>query len=608
MQIKTAQFIGLNTDQKAAQVISTLRDLDNVFFGLLILSSDDAFTKGRQALSELSDFYFEAEGPAAQKLKVTFEEASRKFPPESEFHLVLGSLSGKVLYLISKGEVEVYLKREGRLSALLSLGTPSQLISGFLEEGDKIFFTTKSLTSILGEDLSKTLDVSVDAFDMEITSKVGASEEGGGLAGLFIGIEREKEEAIPAVSNGEEVTTESYQQQDYRPSRKSVVEKVALVIGTIILKILGSFPKSGRGRLILALTLILIIGIGAGLKYKNTKDAQNEAQFNILLQEAKDEFSTAKGLAALNPKEAKERLDASKDKVTQALKIKSKNQEALDLQKQIEGESSTILQQFTASDFPVFLDLDLVKKDFKAEKMSLSDGNLLILDPNTKTLITLSLSKKSNEILAGSEQLGEGKFASLNGALAFVYSQDKGILKVDIGSKKVTEVSEKDEDLKEVLDIYGFAGNVYLLDLGNNKIWKYLPTSEGYSDKREYLTAGTEVDFSNSIRMQIESSIYVLKSSGEILRFTRGNKDNFILSGLPSEVKSPKSFFVSSETDNLYLLDSGNSRILILTKTGEYKGEISGEKFATATDLVVDETGKKVYLLEGSKIYQVDLK
>ena len=135
-----------------------------------------------------------------------------------------------------------------------------------------------------------------------------------------------------------------------------------------------------------------------------------------------------------------------------------------------------------------------------------------------------------------------------------------------------------------------------------------MPTSGGYSDKREYLSKGTKVDFSSALRMQIESSVYVLKAGGEILRFTKGDKDNFSLGGLDKGVKDPKSFFVSSDTDNLYLLDSGNSRLLILTKTGSYKGQMSGAKFATATDLAVDEIGKKVYLLDGSKIYSADLK
>ncbi len=224
------------------------------------------------------------------------------------------------------------------------------------------------------------------------------------------------------------------------------------------------------------------------------------------------------------------------------------------------------------------------------------------------TLVAVDIVKKSNQILAGSEKLGEAAFVSLNGGLAFIYSEDKGVLRIDTTSSKLSTVSKKDEELGSIKDIYGFAGNIYLLDQGKNMIWKYLPAADSYSGKREYLSKDTKADFSGSLRMQIESSIYVLKNGGEILRFTKGDKDNFSYSGLPAGVKDPKSMFTSSDTDNLYVLDSGNSRLLVLTKTGGYKGQITGDKFATATDLAVDEVGKKVYLLEGSKIYSVDLK
>ena len=252
--------------------------------------------------------------------------------------------------------------------------------------------------------------------------------------------------------------------------------------------------------------------------------------------------------------------------------------------------------------------MDLVKKNFRATQISMSDGKILLLDPAVKTLVVVDLSKKSNQILAGSDQLGEASLSSLNGPLAFVYSKDKGILRVDTTNQKIASVSKKDSSWGDIHDIYSFAGNIYLLDSQKNQIWKYLPTADGYSESREYLTKGTTVDLSKALRMQIESSVYILKSGGDMLRFTRGDKDNFSYSGVPSGLKDPKSFFVSSDTDNLYILDSGNSRLIILTKTGSYKGTISGDKFATATDLVVDEKGKKVYLLDGSKIYSVDLK
>ena len=126
---------------------------------------------------------------------------------------------------------------------------------------------------------------------------------------------------------------------------------------------------------------------------------------------------------------------------------------------------------------------------------------------------------------------------------SFIYSKDKGVLKIDTTNSKLSTVAKTDDDWGEVTDIYGFAGNIYLLDQTSNQIWKYLPTSGGYSDKREYLSKGTKVDFSSALRMQIESSIYVLKEGGEILRFTKGVADNFSLSGLDKGVKSPKSFF-----------------------------------------------------------------
>lgn len=605
MKLKIAQVIGLNTDQKAAQVTSSVRDHSDTFLAVLGLSCDDAFTKGRVALSELEDFYFEFEGGLADKLNATFSAAEKKFTEDSNFDLCLAAISGKILYLIGKGQIEVYLKRDSKLSPLLSVGTPSQLISGFLQDSDKLLFSTKSLITFLGEDLEKSLSLPTETFEEEIGGRIGVSDlEDQGLAGLAVEVIEEKLD-IPSLPSQEE-SQQIVQEPSVKPRvlLQTILSKIFALLGRV-----GTyFPKSNKGRLILAVLLIIIISLGVGYKYKTSKDQEKQKQFTQMVQAAKDDFNAAKNLSSLNPLEAKNNLDSAKDKINKALVLKPKDQEAQDLKKQIEQDASSILQQSSISDFPEFLDLDLVKKNFRATQVSFSAGKLLLLDPAAKTLVVIDIAKKTNQILAGSEKLGEAGFASLNGGLAFIYSQDKGILRVDNASQKVTVVSKKDSDWGDIKDLYAFAGNIYVLDPGKNMIWKYLPTSEGYSDKKEYLSKGAKVDFASSIRMQIDSSIYILKNGGEILRFTKGDKDNFSYSGLPAPVKDPKSFFVSSDTDNLYLLDSGNSRLLILTKTGSYKGEISGQKFAQATDLVVDEKNKKVYLLDGSKIFQVDLK
>lgn len=651
MKIKVAQVVGLNTDQKAAQVVLESRGEGVYFFAVLILSCDDAFTKGRQALSEISDFYFELDtGTPAEKLTATFEEAKKKLGAEG-FSVLLASVSGKVLYIQSVGDVTVFLKRGEKISPLNS-NTSGQLISGFLQENDRLLFATASLITFLGDDLSDSLQLDIDAFEEEIADRIGATTvEDQSLAGLLAEINMEEVEEVKVQNTNSEqdieVKQEAIEKEDI--SNLQQEDKVEDVVEPIyynsdsskfnFLKSLTRaikpafmfiwekrkhFPKSNRGRLIIAVILLVVIAIGVGFQINVKKEAKLQAEFNQVLQKAKDDLQSAKGLSTLNAVEAKNKLDQAKSGAEKAISLKPKNSEAQALKKQIEDDSSSILQQFEVSQFPLFLDLDLVKKNFRPTNVSLSNGSVLLLDTVLKTLVSIDLKKKSNQILAGEEQLGDAKYASLNGDLAFIYSKDKGVLKLDINSKKVSVVSKIDKEWGEISDIYGFGGNVYLLDKGlkegsarnasqsasvaGGQIWKYLPTSSGYSDKREYLSKGVKGDFANSIRMQIESSVYVLKSGGEMNRFTKGGKDNFSYEGLPDSIKDPKSFFVSSDTENLYLLDSGNSRLLILSKTGGYKSQISGEKFGSVTDLVVDEQDKKIYLLDGSKIYFVDLK
>lgn len=611
MKLKIAQVIGLNTDQKAAQVTSSQRE-DSAFLAVLILVSDDAFTKGRQFLSELEDYYFEAEGSIAEKLTHTFKQAEEKMV-SADFSLCLAAIVGKALYILSKGQVEVYLKREEKLSPLISLGAASHLISGFIKDGDKILFSTSSLVSFLGDDLGKSLNLPVEMFEEEVEGKIGLSDlENEGLAALAV-MATNPEEAIDVTlpvehkDDGAEEElapiAEGTDEPLVDPSRKPIKKFLSL------LKFSHKyFPKSGRSKLIVAVILIVIIVAGVGYKYKTSQDQKMQSQFNQLIQEAKDDFSGAKGLSSLNPAEAKDKLESAVNKVKQATVLKPQDTIAQELMKQIENDKDSILQQSTVSSFPEFLDLDLIKKNYRASQMSLAGNKLLLLDPGLKTLVVIDLAKKSNQILAGSEQLGDAVFASLNGAVAFVYSKDKGLIKVDTTNSKVSTISKKDSSWGKIADVGGFTGNAYLLDSGNNQIWKYLPATDGYSSAREYLSKTIKADYSLAIKMQIDSSIYVLKSNGDINKYTKGEKDSFSVQGLSQGLSNPKSFFTSSDVDKVYVLDSGNSRLVILDKTGKFESEIKGAKFATSSDLVVDEISKKIYLLEGSKIYSADLK
>lgn len=632
MKFDIAQATGLNTDQEAALVLSVPHDQNNIFLAILKIVSDDAFTKGRQILSEGSDIYFDSQDQIGKRLTEVYEQTSAKLEEVESYDLVLAVISGKVLYLISKGQNAVFLKRGGSISTLTTVAQTGQLISGFLQEQDRLFFATDSLVTLLGEDVSKSLKLGLSDWEEETNMKITTVNlDYQGLAGLIVDVEADeaiKEERLEGIEpmlslddlptatvlklprfDIKDLVSKLFSRAKLRNRTHPSDEYTAFAQPTKRKIHIPKFiPSSGKSRILLGVILLLIVIGGVGVQYKKSQDEEKNKAFSQLLQQSKDNFTTASGLQNLNPEETKAKLSLATELLEKAIVLKPDNIEALDLRKKMNEESSKILQQFAASQADIFLDLDLIKKGFQSNYMSLAGTNLLTLDPNTNTLVVIDISKKSNKILSGQEKLGNATLASVNGNFAFAVSVDKGVTKVDITNQKTTIVAGKDNVMSGVVDISGFANNVYLLDKDSNQIWKYLPTDSGYSDKREYFSKGVKADLANAVRMQIESSVFILKSGGEILRFTKGAADDFSLTGLDQALKDPKSMFTSSDVDNLYILDSGNSRMVVADKNGVFKSQYQGDKFGVASDLVVDEIGKKVYLLDNGKIFVTELK
>jgi hypothetical protein len=68
------------------------------------------------------------------------------------------------------------------------------------------------------------------------------------------------------------------------------------------------------------------------------------------------------------------------------------------------------------------------------------------------------------------------------------------------------------------------------------------------------------------------------------------------------------SFYTNADLANLYLLDKGNSRVVVVSKTGEYQKEYLWSGLGQANDLVVTSDEGQIFLLSGGKIFTISLK
>src|SRR5437867_84080 len=125
MIIRAGKAVGLNTDQEAALAL-TFESEGKFFLGVVRILGDDAFAKGRQLLSDSHDLFQSLEGSVGDRLTKTFSQAKKAADIES-LDLLLAAISGKGLFLYLSGEMEVFLKREEKLSILTSESSQNQL-------------------------------------------------------------------------------------------------------------------------------------------------------------------------------------------------------------------------------------------------------------------------------------------------------------------------------------------------------------------------------------------------------------------------------------------------------------------------------------------------
>ncbi|MBU3978900.1 hypothetical protein KKE68_04340, partial [Patescibacteria group bacterium] len=118
---------------------------------------------------------------------------------------------------------------------------------------------------------------------------------------------------------------------------------------------------------------------------------------------------------------------------------------------------------------------------------------------------------------------------------------------------------------------------------------------------------GTPPDLSKAQSLSIDGSIWILMQDGKILKFTRGESENFTITGLNKPLKNPSKIFTDRNTDSLYILDNGNGRILILDKNGQYQNQYNADILQNAKDFEIIEKDQKALILTEDKIWEIPL-
>ena len=303
-------------------------------------------------------------------------------------------------------------------------------------------------------------------------------------------------------------------------------------------------------------------------------EAENLGKINLvgskkILEEAKTSLSTGKG-------------DFAESKYTGAV---AELEQRLDRAwQEVSGEKESELLS------PI--DFGLIREGFGGDRLALvEDDSFLALDSRLGVVASVETDAKKMEIVAG-------KGAGQNWTDLTAVGK-KGYVLASSGIGAVTDevvIAPFDSAVAKPVALSAFGSNLYVLDQGNRELYRYSVSSGSIGERIRWLKQDETIDLI-PVDMSIDGDIWIVGGTSEVIKFRRGVKENFSISGGPEQAKYVR---VATGEKDLALLDREQGWIVIFKKEdGVFESQLKSVKFTQAEDIEFDGAGRLWVMISG---------
>jgi len=309
------------------------------------------------------------------------------------------------------------------------------------------------------------------------------------------------------------------------------------------------------------------------------KDPRAEKNANSLLTESWNEISPLVGIISSFPSDLADSVAGLKKKISQGLYQLNKITEITDPQ----------------------LVFEFKPRDFIPQKITSLGETLYLFTSYGENAFTIN-QKGEGRILTIDKKLSLA--SPLSGSVLFFVNPDQLInLNNDQFGEPVSLKSPYPEF--SFNDFSSYQSSIYFLDSKNGRI-----TKDPYSRDLQpglpqtWLENQKAKDYKS---MAVDGSVWLLSKNNSIDKYYSGKfQNNFILKIFP-EPKEFSQIFTAFQLSYVYILEPVQKRIIIMDKTGQVVRQFQSQKFDNLLGFAVSEESKKVWLLNGLKVFQIDL-
>jgi len=366
-----------------------------------------------------------------------------------------------------------------------------------------------------------------------------------------------------------------------------------------------SFPEK-RTFLVITLILILILGFFIFQVQEEKRITNYQNQLNKIKEKA-DQAENYLILAKTNSraeKNANSLFKESWSEISPLLDIVSSFPP--DLEKQIASLGEKISQNLSQlSKMTEITDPQVIfefkARDFIPQKMVSSGENIYFFTPYGENVFKLS-SNNEGKILSIKKKMSLA--TPLSSSLLFFAKPNQLIDLTDEQFQEPISLETPYIDF-DFSDFSNYQSNLYFLDDKNNNVVKYPYSGEfQWGLPQIWLQNQKAKDFKS---MAVDGSVWLLSKNNYIEKYYSGNLQKTLELKIFPEPKDFSRIFTSPQLPYIYILEPGQKRIVIIDKSGNIVKQFQSQKFDNLLDFSVSKEGKKIWLLNGLKVFQISL-
>ena len=372
---------------------------------------------------------------------------------------------------------------------------------------------------------------------------------------------------------------------------------------------IGTSPLKKRLKIGLFLLVLLLVLAGGVFAYRNYQNRQR-ALIETELQPFAEILANAQVQVNDNPVAARDavaQVISQLEVLHEQEKTAGNSLRAAAISKQLEEARAlhtAISGREELSELPIYYDMRLVDADFLTTVAGAGNGMMAALDVEQKQLIILNLAQKQ-PTLVDLQQLDNPRSLKVRESDILVLAN--GIRSVPLGRGDTTELIAEGDSNRDAQLLGAYDRFVYALNPAKRNIYRYASTDNGFSDPIGWMQAALGLDYQQISSWAIDGEIWIGTNDGQIHRFASGRPAEFAIKGLPEPFSTRLYLATDENQEHLYVLEPERSRLVILSKNGDFIREVKSGSLASAGTVFVDEGMNKAFAVSGSIIFEISL-